>query len=192
LILAGGALQIIVTWVFWRVRAISGFWESVPVLPPGGWIAHIRAHSGWRTGTERYALRLAAALFLTVAIPKLWALHNGYWIPMTLLFVLKPNFQQTWERAVARVTGTLAGAGIATLIAALVHPGPATLAVCVMVFAWLAYALRLKHYAFFSLCMTSYIVFLLAFAGLPETTVVFYRSVNTAIGGALALLIALT
>ena len=43
-------------------------------------------------------------------------LVRGYWIPMTVVIVLKPNFGGTLQRSVQRITGTILGALLAALL----------------------------------------------------------------------------
>ncbi|MES1261572.1 MAG: FUSC family protein, partial [Acidobacteriota bacterium] len=117
------------------------------------------------------------------------SLDHGYWVPMTALLVLKPDFHQTLARVTMRIAGTLVGAALATLIAALMRPQPVVLALLVAVFATLCYCLLHVNYAAYSTCITIYVVFLLAMAGLPEIGMVAYRSLNTILGGAFALLV---
>ena len=124
----------------------------------------------------------------TAAACRALAVPNGYWVPMTALLVLKPDFQQTLSRGIARVAGTLAGAAVATLLATLLRPGPVTLAALVVLFAWLCYTLVRVNYAVYAVCITSYVVFLLSFMGLPEKQLVVHRAINTFVGGLVALL----
>ena len=63
-----------------------------------------------------------------------------------------------------------------------------TVALLIVLFAWLAYALVNVNYGLFAIFLTAYIVFLLDFAGLSAQVVVAHRTLNTALGGGLALL----
>ena len=133
-----------------------------------------------------------AVVLLTVAaaaeLARYLALANGYWVPMTALIVLKPGFKETLQRGLERVAGTLLGAVLATLLARALPSEPITVAVLIMLFAWGAYALINVNYGLFAVFLTGYIVFLLDFGGLSTSVVVARRTVNTALGGGLALL----
>jgi uncharacterized membrane protein YgaE (UPF0421/DUF939 family) len=100
---------------------------------------------------------------------------------------MKGTLLQTFQRGLARILGTLAGAALATLIAATLRPDPWILAVLVVVFTGSCYLLIYVNYIAFAVCLTSYVVFLLALAGLPESAVIAHRSMNTILGGAIAL-----
>ena len=65
----------------------------------------------WRMGRElfHYSTRLAVVLALGVGIFKFFDLPHGYWIPISSLVVLQPDFGSTWSRAFQRTAGTLLG-----------------------------------------------------------------------------------
>ena len=66
-----------------------------------------------------------------------------------------------------------------------------TLAILVLLFAWLSYSLNNVNYALFTLVLTAYIVSLLALNALPGKQVAYHRAVSTMIGGGLALTVRL-
>src|ERR1700691_546570 len=109
-----------------------------------------------------YALRLAITLGVSTEIYRYFGFANGYWIPMTALLVLRPGLTDTVSRAIARTVGTLAGAMLVSYALAHLQPTPPTLAILVLLFAWLSYSLNLVNYALFTLVLTAYIVSLLA------------------------------
>ena len=134
-----------------------------------------------------YALRLAITLAVSTEIYRHFGFANGYWIPMTALLVLRPGLTDTVSRAIARTVGTLAGAMLASFALAHLSPAPPTLAVLTLLFAWLAYSLNNVNYGLFTLCLTAYIVCLLALNSLPGNEVAYHRAISTIIGGSLAL-----
>ena len=193
LILAGGGLQTLVMLAAWTLRypaAESSTKDPFEGLLPA--LRTLRAALTLRSPAFHYAVRLSATVTVAGLVQHFNALPNGYWVPMTALIVLKPDFQQTFFRGVERVIGTVIGAGLATL---LVHALPldlATIGGLVVLFAWLGYGLINVNYALYAVCLTAYIVFLLDFGGLSTHVVVLHRTVNTALGGGLALLSYLT
>jgi uncharacterized membrane protein YccC len=134
-----------------------------------------------------YAIRLAVTLGVSTEIYRKFGFANGYWIPMTALLVLRPGLSDTANRAIARTVGTLAGAMLASYALAHLTPGTPTLAALTLLFAWLSYSLNNVNYALFTLCLTAYIVNLLALNSLPGNQVAYHRAISTIIGGALAL-----
>jgi len=194
LILAGGVLQTVCILVLRSIQK-SKCVELPPLprdFPPGGFFPALRTlKQNLSPGAEafRYGLRLAVALAIEAGFGRAVSLEHGYWVPITVLLVLKPDFHQTSVLGVARIAGTLAGAALATLIAALVRPVPAMLVLLVLIFVWLCYSLVQVNYATFTVCTTIYIAFLLALAGLPEMATVKYRALDTIIGGGFALIV---
>lgn len=192
LILAGGLGQTLVMAVAWRLRAPRPNFGAAED-PFQGWrpaLRTLRENLTPRAEACRYGLRLGVTLAVAAGLADRVALSNGYWVPMTALLVLRNDFQQTFQRSLLRIAGTLVGAGLATHLVAVGgwQPGPAALSVLVVVFAWLAYALVNVNYGVFAVALTSYIVFLLGIAGLPTREVAAHRTANTALGGGLALL----
>ena len=139
--------------------------------------------------TEIYTLRLAITLLLCTAIYRHFHIRNGYWLPMTALLVLKPQWSDTLSRGIARLAGTIVGAGIALLLAHTVMIGMPVVFVVVVLCAWACYALQAVNYALFSMFTTLYIVFLFRFGGFSQTSAAHIRLFNTALGGGIALAI---
>ena len=187
-IFAGGMLQAIVMMLLWLFlpqaaapsthpadsRAISAKLRSL-----------VSTTLTRNTLTLRYAIRLAvtAGIAETVA----WHLHfrNSYWVPMTALIILKPQFKDTTHRAANRLLGTLAGGVLATLLTFLLHPHAAVLVVLVLVCVGASYLLLNVNYAAYSIALTGYIAFVLAINRMPEQQTVTRRIIATLLGGAI-------
>jgi len=191
MILLGGLLQIAIHLAF-----------RTPVLPERGtplwkvtlvrlrdYCRRLPEHMAWGSETLSYAARLLCTMVAATALYRGMHLRNGYWVPMTALLVLKPQWTGTLSRSFARVFGTLSGALIAYGLAQWHHWPLAVLGVLVMLAALGCYALQAVNYALFSLSITLYIVFLFRFGGFSETAAAHMRLLNTAIGGGIALLL---
>ena len=188
LILAGGVLQTFFMLGVWRLRFPAG---EIDQDPFEGFLPAVRtlwANLTPRAEAFRYAVRQGATLGLGAELARLLVLPNGYWVPMTALLVLKPDFRQTFRRGVERVVGTLAGAALASLLVHTLRLDPITMGLLIVFFAWLGYTLVNVNYAVYAVFLTAYIVFLLDFGGLTPAAVVTHRTLNTALGGGLALL----
>ena len=72
------------------------------------------------------------------------------------------------------------------MLVAAVRPDTSGLAVMFGVASFLAFVMVRVNYALFSVCVTGYVVFLLAFAALPAYSTAGQRVESTLIGGALA------
>ena len=147
----------------------------------------LRANLTLSSEACRHALRLAGAMAVAVALSHLFGPDHRYWVPMTVMLVLRPDFTSTLTRGVARIAGTLLGAGVVTVLLAELRPGPGWLAGIVIVLCWAATALLLANYALYSVCIASLVVTLVAFTGQPEVSVAGERALYTAIGAAIAL-----
>ena len=147
----------------------------------------LRANLTMRSTACRHALRLAAILTLATAGARILELPRGYWLPLTIALVLKPDFHDTFAFSIGRVVGTVLGAAGATAIAHLFAPGPVALIVLVLAFVWGAYGFGITNYSAASVCITGYVVFLMTLAGVPEVTAATDRIIYTVIAGVLAL-----
>ncbi len=135
----------------------------------------------------RHAARLAFALGAAMLLARSGPFGRGYWIPMTVALVLRPDFRTTFTRGIARIAGTLFGAVLATAIVASVPASMHVDAALAVAFAALGYFVFGLNYAAYSATVTAYVVFLLALAGsVPEHAAVLQRTLATLAGAGLA------
>jgi len=181
----------------WRAASMPGRGGS---LEPGGhtaalarpsWFADaartLRANCSPTSEYGQHAVRLAVALMLASIASRAFTLERGYWAPLTAALVLRPDYTATFSRGVARIAGTLLGALVAASIVVLFHPGPPTYLALALVFATFCYAVFDVNYGAFTIGITGYVVFLLAYAGFPEQAALLPRVEATIVGGAIAL-----
>ena len=192
MVLAGGGLQILVFWTFYLLRpkhrepGAERTHERVPERLRELWKC-LRDELVIRRNSISYVARLSLVLVTSTALYRYYHVRNGYWIPMTALLVMKPQWGHTLSRGIARMLGTVAGAGIALMLAKLLPFPVWVLPTLVVVSAFGCYALQAVNYAAFSVFVTLYIVFLFRFGGFSETAAAHIRLVNTIVGGSLAL-----
>ncbi len=135
----------------------------------------------------RHALRWGTALGAAVATYRLVDLQgHGYWIPLTVLFVLKPTTDDTWERVAMRLVGTLAGLVIATALAEAFGASVMPVTIALTVAAALSFALLMLEYAFFTTAITVFVVLLTDSLGEAAFEAADQRAVATAFGLAIA------
>lgn len=136
----------------------------------------------------RHALRSGVALGLAVAAYHVVDLgRHGYWVPLTVLFVLRPARTDTDERIEMRIIGTLTGLAAATGLAVLVGHGTAANTAILTVTAAYAYAMLRIEYALFTFAITVYIVTLAHAMGESAVDAVGERALGTAIGVAIVI-----
>ncbi|SEI41247.1 FUSC family protein [Frateuria terrea] len=136
----------------------------------------------------RHAVRSAVALSLALALSRVLELPHGYWLPMTVAIVLRPDFAATFNFGLLRVVGTVLGLVLTTALLHVIPDQPwahlALMGVLCMAFRYLATA----HYGIAVAALTGTVVVLLSFEGVDPGVAVMDRVVNTALGSGLALL----
>jgi hypothetical protein len=142
-----------------------------------------------RKAAAIYGLRLLLTVGLASWVYLELGMQSGYWVPMTALLVQKPAFFETLGRALTRVAGTIAGASLATLMAAHLPMGPWWLAGLATFFAFWCFATISVNYGLYAVGITSYIVFLLALNQVPEPEIAARRAGCTIAGAVIALAI---
>jgi uncharacterized membrane protein YccC len=164
---------------------------TLPGAPRGGALRRalttVRAQLTPRSSAFRHATRLGVALMLAVVAYRVLPIGRGYWVPLTVLFVLKPDYLSTYSRGVGRALGTMLGVAIAATIVTVGHPSDPVVLALLSVLTYLSYAVFWANYALFSVTLTVLVALLVEFAGGSAIGAVEERIVDTAIGGAIAL-----
>jgi len=166
--------------------------EPSPAPPPlvgtsGDFLDTVRANLTFTSEAFRHAVRVGATLAVAVAVAHLFPFGHGYWLPMTVMIVLKPDFAATLSRGVARSIGTLVGAGLVTLLLAALRPSAAGLITLTVLLYALSIAVLRASYAVYSVAIASLVVVLLGFTGAPAASLAADRAFYTVLGALLAL-----
>lgn len=135
----------------------------------------------------RHALRLGVTTAFIVAFCAYLAIPHGYWMTLTALIILKPDFQSTQKRAIQRVSGTVAGGLLAAGLAAVLH-NILILYLFIIIMGFFAYAHQWRHYSIFVLFLTPFIVLMIDLAEIGNWEIALLRMGNTIAGGILALI----
>lgn len=134
------------------------------------------------------ASALALCTFIAYALRWKDDYSHWYWIPMTVILVMKPDMGSVFSRSMLRSIGTSFGVIIGGLILYFVSPGP----LFVLIMAGLALLLpwaSQRSYAMMSLIITPLVLVLIDYVS-PEKNGVNYallRFEDTLLGGAIAL-----
>jgi len=156
-------------------------------LRPRSALATLRANLVPDSSAFRHALRCGIGLAAAVGIERALGWSHGYWMPMTVAIVLKPDFGGTFRVGVLRVAGTLAGLALAT---GLVHFAFGGDWERLALFALLAFAFRIlatMHYGVGVTALTGMVVVMLSFQGVAPGVTMLARSTSTVAGSLLAL-----
>jgi hypothetical protein len=136
----------------------------------------------------RHALRWGVALGAGVAVYHLIDFEDhGYWVPLTTLFVLKPELGDTIERVLMRAAGTFAGLVVATGLAPLLMFHPIPDAIALGIAAAFALALLRIEYALFTFSVTVFIVLMADVMGHSAIPAAAERALGTTLGIAIAM-----
>jgi uncharacterized membrane protein YccC len=154
-----------------------------------GRLAKLRANLSPHSTAFRHAIRLAICLGIGDAIGRSLSEQRTYWIPMTIAIILRPDFTSTFTRGVLRLGGTLAGLLLATVLFHFVHGGGVGFDIAMLaVFAFLLRCIGPANYGIFVTAVSALVVLLIAITGVDPNAVIGARAMNTAAGGALALI----
>ncbi len=188
---AGAGLQALVS----LISGLLGRRREDPSPQPGAPEAanRIRLAVSVRSESFWHALRWGSALGVGTAVSHLVDLGpHSYWIPLTVLFVLKPSPDETIERMGMRAVGTVAGLLAATALAALLGRHAIPLAAVISFAAAFCFALLAIEYALFTAAVTVFVVLLIYALGASASEAVDERAIGTAIGIGIVALAVLT
>ncbi|MCX4558931.1 FUSC family protein [Streptomyces phaeochromogenes] len=136
----------------------------------------------------RHATRVSAVAATGYILGTWLPLGHGYWAPLTSVMVMRPDFSQTYSRAVARLAGTVIGVAVATGVVQAATPGTLQSGTLAVASAALMYLLMRTGQFATQACIAAYVVFLLGMGGEEWTQTVPERVLLTLMGGLLAML----
>jgi uncharacterized membrane protein YccC len=146
-------------------------------------LAALRANLTLGSIDFRHAIRFGTALAAGVAAYWLLGLgEHGFWIPLTILFVLRPERDETFHRLALRAVGTVLGLVLATALSQWLHDEPIAIALILTAAAGFAFGMLTVQYALFTTAITVYVVLLADTLGEPALRAAGQRALGTAIG----------
>ncbi|WP_199839540.1 FUSC family protein, partial [Achromobacter xylosoxidans] len=150
----------------------------------------LRQNLRFESDAFRHALRVGIGATIAVALSRTFEVNHGYWMSLTLVFILQPYFAGTWRRTLERVIGSVAGAIGASLLGLLLST-PLSVALAVLPIALGTFAARTVHYALFTFFLTSQFVLVshIQQPDIYEPMLAALRAFNSVLGGVLALLV---
>jgi uncharacterized membrane protein YccC len=154
----------------------------------GSALAGMRANLSLDSTALRHAFRLAACVALGEAINRITGSRRGYWLPMTVAIVLRPDFTGTFSRGLLRLGGTLAGLVTATALVHFFAPATGVEIAYIAAFTFLMRCFGPANYGIFVASLTGLVVFLIGITGVAPGPVMLARGANTLAGGMIALI----
>jgi len=159
----------------WRMRFTS-------LLP------RLEANFSFRSAVFRHGVRLAATVAVAEALSRSLETPRAYWLPMTAVLVLKPEFTVTFTRGLLRIAGTILGLLLATVMFHFIPTGIGLEVVLIFAFVFLLRWIGPANYGIFGIAVSALIVLMIAITGVAPKDVIWARGLNTLLGGSLALI----
>ncbi|OKH52665.1 hypothetical protein NIES2101_13555 [Calothrix sp. HK-06] len=147
----------------------------------------LRANFTFESVILRHALRVGVTTAFSIIVYTLFHLQHGFWITLTIVVILKPDFGSTLQRALHRMGGTIVGAALASVLAITIHNN-FLLLIFIILMTFAAISLITVNYGFATVFITPLVVLLLNLVN-PDVgwQIAGIRILNTIIGGGLAL-----
>ena len=152
-------------------------------------VAALRSNLTLASPSARHGIRFGLALAAGVAA--YWLLgfdQHGYWIPLTILFVMRPDRGETDHRLILRALGTVLGLVVATSIGEAFAGDDLVLGVVLTVAAALSFGLLTVQYALFTAAITTFVVVMSTTVGEGAFHAAGQRASGTVLGIAIAFL----
>ena len=150
-------------------------------------LATLRANLTPTSAVLRHAVRMAVLVAGSDLVVRYAHIGRGYWVPLTILVVLRPDFGSTLQRSVMRTLGTVVGLVLASV---LVHWVPAGHWYQILLILIFCFGMRFAgpgNVALSAVCLAGLVVVLLELNGFPAHATLTDRSLATLCGGALAI-----
>lgn len=150
-------------------------------------VEKFRANLTLRSPAFRHALRLVLSLAVGEVLALSIARGRTYWLPMTVVLVLKPEFAETLSRGLLRIAGTMAGLLIATELFHLVPFSSVSLLTMIACSFFLMRWIGPANYGVFAAAVSAMIVLLSVLTGATPREVISQRGLMTLLGGSIGL-----
>jgi uncharacterized membrane protein YccC len=152
-----------------------------------GTLARVAANLSLQSAVCRHAIRLAAAVAIAEMLSRNLEAPRAYWLPMTTVLVLKPEFTVTFTRGLLRIAGTILGLLLATAMFHFLPTGKGMEITLIGAFVFLLRWAGPANYGIFGVAVSALVVLMIAFTGVAPKDVILARGLNTIAGGLLAL-----
>ncbi|MDT4950358.1 MAG: hypothetical protein QOJ37_2953 [Pseudonocardiales bacterium] len=154
-------------------------------------LAIVRANLAPDSAVLRHAIRAAVLVAVSDLVVRLMGIDRGYWVALTILVVLRPDFGATLQRSVMRTVGTIVGLLVASELVHWIPGGDWWQIALIAVFAFGMRFAGPGNLGLTAASLSALVVVLLAISGIPAHTTLVSRSLSTLAGGVLAVAAAL-
>jgi uncharacterized membrane protein YccC len=142
-------------------------------------IERLKEHRKRDSQFARHALRLAAAVGLATVIAQWTDWPHEYWIPMTVVWMSRPDKNGTSTRVLERTLGTFVGIGASLFLIDLLGTGSIRIPLYIFIGTIFTLAFINANYPIAVAGMTLIVITLFTFDGQPLSETVPYRIVCT-------------
>ncbi len=140
-------------------RAGAGPGPEEDGFQPSFWLRQLRDNLTSESLSLRHAARFALTGAALTMLTKGLRLEMGYWITITAVIILQAYPSATWQRAIQRVGGAVAGGLVAVAAAYFLH-GPAEIVIVAIPLSLLSMAFRGVSYGLYVVCITPLFILL--------------------------------
>lgn len=133
----------------------------------------------------RHSLRLAVTVMIGYALGSIFPFQNPYWILLTIIVIMRPNYGLTKSRAKDRIVGTIIGGVIATVMVFLIQ-NPYVYGALGVVSLVISFSLIQKRSRSSAAFITLSVVFVFAILEPDVLTVIKFRILDTLVGAVLS------
>lgn len=145
-------------------------------------LLQVKHHLTLRSPVFRFALRLTLACLVAFSLSALFQLGKySYWVMLTVLVIIKPSFNVTYQRNKQRFIGSLTGIGIGFLLMWLFPVASFQLGIGVL-FLLGFFSFGRTHYLTAVICITAMVVLCLNVYTGQNSHIVIERIYDTLIG----------
>lgn len=134
----------------------------------------------------RHSLRIAVVAIIGYIVGIIFEVQNSYWILLTIIVIMRPNFGLTKQRSKHRTIGTLIGGALAVIVVLLVK-NPIVFGVLSIITLIVSFSMIQRNYKAAATFITLSVVFTYALLTPDVFDVIKYRVMDTVIGTGLAI-----
>lgn len=147
----------------------------------------LESNLSFNSSIFRYSVRMSIVCLTGYLVSKLLPLgHHSYWILLTIIMILRPDFSLTKERNYQRLMGTIIGGIAGTLL--LIYMKDQTILFIVLLFCMIGtYSFQRLNYIISVLFLTPYILIVFSFLGANNFNIAGERIIDTLVGSIIAL-----
>lgn len=135
----------------------------------------------------RHALRISLVMLVGFSIGYYFSIQNAYWILLTIIVIMRPNYGLTKQRTRQRIVGTLIGAVVAVGIVFLTQ-NKTVYGILALFSLTVAFSMIQRNYRTAAIFITLSIIFIYSLLQPDILNVIEYRIIDTLVGAGLAAL----